>query len=116
MAADSRYYLQFDFYFKRTSFRSMTGYYKNHFRRFFEDKKQKKGGIENVHTAVSNLIKDAFPGLFEKSSKKFQLEMIELIMMVVFTHRHNKNDKFLMDLMTDFDVVRNPMYKYSRIA
>ena len=42
--------------------------------------------------------------------------MIELIKLLVFSHRHNKNDEFLKDPLIDFSIVREPMYKYSRHA
>lgn len=40
----------------------------------------------------------------------------EMLKLVVFSHRHNKNDAFLANLAVDFGVVREPMYKYSKVA
>ena len=41
---------------------------------------------------------------------------IELIKLLVFSNRHNKNDDYLKDPLIDFTTVREPMYKYSRQA
>lgn len=42
--------------------------------------------------------------------------LLNLFKMVVFCHRHNKNDSFLQEVPLDFEIVRDPMYKYSRTA
>lgn len=34
--------------------------------------------------------------------------------MLVFSHRHNKNDSYLDNPIVDFTIVREPMYKYSK--
>ena len=49
-------------------------------------------------------------------SDKTQFELIELVKLLVFSHRHNKNDEFLKDPFIDFSIVREPMYKYSKQA
>lgn len=36
--------------------------------------------------------------------------------LLVFAHRHNKKDDYLVDRLIDFVIVREPMYKYSRAA
>lgn len=36
--------------------------------------------------------------------------------MLMFCHRHQKNDSYLANTPVDFAVVREPMYKYSRVA
>jgi len=35
---------------------------------------------------------------------------------VVFAHRYNKNDEFLECPVISFDVIRDPMYRFSRTA
>jgi hypothetical protein len=45
-----------------------------------------------------------------------RIEFLELLKLLVFSHRHNKNDPFLQNPLVDFAVVREPMYKYSRTA
>lgn len=36
--------------------------------------------------------------------------------MVLFSHRYTKNDKFIVEQNIDFDIVRDVMYKYSKKA
>lgn len=57
-----------------------------------------------------------FPGLLEKLQCEKQLEFIDLLKLVIFAHRYNKNDLFMMDPRIPFDVVRNPMYKFSNVS
>lgn len=39
-----------------------------------------------------------------------------MLKMLVFCHRHSKNDPFLLATPVDFSIVREPMYKYSKVA
>lgn len=57
-----------------------------------------------------------FPGVFENLSDPLKTEFLELLKLLVFSHRHNKNDAFLQNPLVDFSVVREPMYKYSKTA
>jgi len=57
-----------------------------------------------------------FPDLLASLSEKAKFEFIELIKLLVFSHRHNKNDEYLKDPLIDFSIIREPMYKYSRHA
>ena len=34
----------------------------------------------------------------------------------MFSHRYNKGDEFLANPLISFDIIRDPMYKYSRVA
>jgi len=36
--------------------------------------------------------------------------------MVVFAHRYNKDDEFMANPVINFDVIRDPMYRFSRTA
>ena len=36
--------------------------------------------------------------------------------MILFSHRYTKNDKFIVEQNINFDVVRDVMYKYSKKA
>lgn len=45
-----------------------------------------------------------------------QQYMNDLFKMLVYCHRHNKEDAHLRNVPISFDVVRDPMYKYSRVA
>lgn len=41
-------------------------------------------------------------------------QFLEYLKLLVFSHRHNKNDAYLQDTIDSFDLVRDPMYKYSK--
>ena len=45
-----------------------------------------------------------------------QRQFIEYLKLLVFSHRHNKNDFYLKDTIASFDLVRDPNYKYSKHA
>lgn len=116
--ADSqqKYYMNFDFYFKRTSFRTMTLYFKTAFKPFFEKWKGQKKNRE-IKGPLLEFTKEHFPGLIESMPPgQAQFEFLELFKLLVFSHRHNKNDPYLQDPLVSFAVVREPMYKYSKQA
>lgn len=108
--------MNFDFYFKRTSFRTMTLYYKTAFKPFFEKWKGQKKNRE-IRGPLIECMKELFPGLIESMpSSQAQFEFLELFKLLVFSHRHNKNDFYLQDPLVSFSIVREPMYKYSKQA
>ena len=110
-----KYYQNFDFYFKRTSFRTMTLYFKTQYKPFYEQwKAQKK--TTSVLPSLAEFVNQEFKGLLPQLTEKAKFELIELVKLLVFSHRHNKNDEFLKDPLIDFSIVREPMYKYSRHA
>ena len=95
--ADSqqKYYMNFDFYFKRTSFRTMTLYFKTAFKPFFEKWKGQKKNRE-IKGPLLEFTKEHFPGLVENMPPgQPMLEFLELFKLLVFSHRHNKNDSYL---------------------
>ena len=49
-------------------------------------------------------------------SEKARIEFIELVKLLVFSHRHNKNDEYLKNPLIPFSIIRDPMYMYSRNA
>ena len=49
-------------------------------------------------------------------SAQFQAEFITMLMVVVHSHRHNKDDAFISEVNIDFSLVRDTMYKYSKKA
>ena len=106
--------MNFDFYFKRTSFRTMTLFFKNAYKPFFEQWKAKKRTNKEVEHSLIEFTRQTFSGLMETLTPKAQFEFIDLVKLLVFSHRHNKNDPYLKDSLIDFDVVRDPMYKYSK--
>ena len=113
---EKKYYTNFDFYFKRTSFRTMTAYYKQGFQPFFDNWKAVKKEPSVIPSLITYANKE-FPGLLGKlSSDKAKSEFIQLLKLLVFAHRHAKNDEHLIDRLVEFTIVRDPMYKYSREA
>jgi len=91
----------------------MTLYYKLGYKPFFDKWKSNK----KTYTVLESLIdyiKQEFPGLIDKLSQPAKFEFVELVKLLVLSHRHNKNDDFLKDPLVTFSVVRDPMYKYSK--
>lgn len=111
----NKYYMNFDFYFKRTSFRNMTLFFKTAFKPFFERWKSNKKKTP-ISQCLNEFIVGHFNGLFDSLNDSLKEEFIELFKLLVFSHRHNKNDVFLKNPIVDFAIVREPMYKYSRTA
>lgn len=113
--ATGKYYMNFDFYFKRTSFRTMTLYFKTAFKPYFERWKAERKKV-SIAQCLADFSLAHFPGLLGVLSDTLRQEFIELLKLLVFSHRHNKNDPFLQNPVVDFAIVREPMYKYSRNA
>ena len=49
-------------------------------------------------------------------SEVMQSTFLELVKLLLFSHRYNKNDAHLQDPLVEWDCVRNQMYKYSKHA
>ena len=93
----------------------MTLYYKVAYKPFYEKwRSQKKN--PSVMSSLIDFANEEFPGLLSTLNEKAKFEFIELLKLLVFSHRHNKNDDYLKDPLIDFSTVREPMYKYSRHA
>ena len=110
--------MKFDFYFKRTCFRTMTLFYKTSFKPFYDVCRSKRKTLP-VADLIKKFATNNHPGLVEslaQCSKLQSLQFPEMLKMLVFCHRHSKNDPFLATTPVDFSVVREPMYKYSKIA
>ena len=93
----------------------MTLYFKTAYKPFFEEWKNQRG-TPSVFPSLVSFAKHEFPGLLDTLGKQANFVFIELIKLLVFSHRHNKNDDYLKDSLIDFATVREPMYKYSRQA
>ena len=102
----------------------MTLYFKTAYKPFFEEWKAQRGS-PSVQPSLVSFAKHEFPGLFDQLNKlaisasqreACSFVFIELLKLLVFSHRHNKNDEYLRDPLIDFATVRDPMYKYSRQA
>jgi len=93
----------------------MTLYFKTAYKPFYEQWKSQKKSPSVVPSLVA-FANAEFPDLLATLSEKAKFEFIELIKLLVFSHRHNKNDDYLKDPLIDFSIIREPMYKYSRHA
>lgn len=94
----------------------MTLFFKNAFKPFFEQWKANKKASTEVESSLLEFSNTIFPGLVSKMTNETKFEFIELVKLLVFSHRHNKNDSYLQNSLVDFSIVREPMYKYSRVA
>ena len=94
----------------------MSLFLKTVYKPFFDKSRSKKKKKDTVLESLVAFTNKEFPGLLEKMSEKARFEFIELIKLLVLSHRHNKNDDFLKDPLIDFSIVREPMYKYSKQA
>lgn len=112
---DRNYYQNFDFFFKRTCFRTMTLFFKMAYKPYFDQWKSNKKKFTMLESLI-RFTKKQFPGLLDPLSEKARFEFIELLKLLVLSHRHNKNDDFLADPLIDFKIVREPMYKFSKQA
>ena len=102
----------------------MTLYFKTAYKPFFEEWKAQKSS-PSVFPSLMAFAKHEFPGLLDSLTKQAisanqreacRFVFIELVKLLVFSHRHNKNDEYLRDPLIDFATIREPMYKYSRQA
>ena len=84
----------------------MTTFYKAIFKPFFEKwKAQKKNNATSVLLVIKDFVKTTFAGLAERLTENQQIEFYELIKLLVFSHRHNKNDSYLENPIVDFSIV-----------
>jgi phage-related protein len=96
----------------------MTLYFKTIFKPYF----QRCKGLtknESVLEVVRDFSQVYQPGLttqLESIDKTMSVRYLDMLKMLVFCHRHHKNDAYLKNTPADFSVVREPMYKYSRAA
>jgi hypothetical protein len=110
--------MKFDFYFKRTCFRTMTLYYKTIFKPYFSRCKGLTNNL-SVLEVVREFSEEYQPGLMtqlERIDHKMSVRYLDMLKMLVFCHRHHKDDAYLSNTPVNFSVVREPMYKYSRAA
>lgn len=124
----------------------MTEFYKEKFSKFYNTqmlllkkaqpevwrKKQKQGGITATTKDEMDLLVDKFiaqtfgPEILDRAGSQLsqddKMQLIDNMMMVVFSHRYCKNDVFISEALAsaqcniDFSIVRDVMYKYSKKA
>ena len=94
----------------------MSLFFKLDFKPFFDAWKTQKKSSKPINSVIVEYIAHTFPGLKEAISGEEQTALVELLKLIVFSHRHNKNDSFLTNNVTDWEIVRDPMYRYSKIV
>ena len=110
-------HLHFDFFYARTSFRMMALFYKTLFKTYFEHFKAQKKQSRPLIDYLVLFTQDNMAGLLESMESRAQIcEYLEMLKRLVFCHRYNKNDPYVGCNPTDFDTIREPMYKYSKFA
>ena len=95
--ARTKEYMKFDFYFKRTCFRTMTLYFKTIFKPYFNRCKDFKTN-ESVLEVVRIFSQEYQPNLMDQLDKidaELSLRYLDMLKMLVFCHRHHKNDVYL---------------------
>lgn len=116
---------QWKFYFTRTSFRLQNQYYKDTFARYFPKnelpvKVQKEAMDERIKTYLQDIVLDHF---FSSLSASIQQRLINVLILFLFSHRHNKGDDLVENTLqqitaennyANFDLIRNVCYKYSK--
>lgn len=116
--AGSKSYMNFDFFYKRTLFRTMTIFYKQEFKVYFDQFSKQKDTAFPIQRYLVQFTQDLHPGLLESMSSDAEVqEYLKILEQVVFCHRFNKQDAFLTaSPLIDYSIVRDPMYKYSKVA
>jgi hypothetical protein len=88
---NDKYYKKFDFFYKRTCFRLMSEFYKQMFAPFqkqWVDQKKRSSMLQLLHAFASK----NFEAIFCKLNEDNQCEFLRMLMAVVHSHRHNKED------------------------
>ena len=95
----------------------MSLYYKTAFKPYFEHFKAQKKQVRPMIDYLVLYCNDNMPGLLESMASKAQIcEYLEMLKRLLFCHRYNKHDSFINNVPSDFDVVRDPMSKYSKVT
>ena len=122
----------------------MTEFFKEKFNKYFAEylldlkkKDQKAWQQRQKQGALASITKEEMDALIERFlentfgaqilsnpqlDKKSRQQMVNSMLMIVFSHRYIKGDKFLLEAQADsenkidFTIVRDVMYKYSKKA
>lgn len=88
---NDKYYKKFDFFYKRTCFRLMSEFYKLLFSPFQKQwvEQKKKSSMSALLIAFAS---KHFEAIFTKLNEENQTEFLKMLMAVVHSHRHNKED------------------------
>jgi hypothetical protein len=73
---------------------------------------------ETVIPEITLFTKTMFPNLFESYLEKteLQMEFLEYMKLLLFSHRKNKNDPYLKHPIKCFDLVRDIQMSYTKHA
>jgi hypothetical protein len=94
----------------------MTVYFKATFKPY-DDLCRSKRNKQPIMELIVKYLNDEQPGLLETLPSQAERDhFCELLKMLLFCHRHQKKDQCLLKPPIDFAIVREPMYKYSRVA
>lgn len=95
-------YKKFDFYYKRTSFRTMTVYFKATFKPY-DDMCRSKRNKQPIKDLIVKYLNDEQPGLLQSLPRQEDKDSFcELLKMLLFCHRHQKKDQYLLKPPIDF--------------
>jgi len=92
----------------------MALFYKTQFKPFQDKWLTKRKGNFSVMPALEEFATSYLPVYEEIRDDEAKNKFLEYLKLLVFSHRHNKNDAYLKDTIESFDLVRDPMYKYSK--
>lgn len=92
----------------------MALYYKKEFKQYHEHYKTQKTQRPMLDYMIL-FTQEQMPGLMESMESNRQIvEFLQIFKQVVFCHRYAKNEDFLDNPVISFDLIRDPMYKYSK--
>ena len=94
----------------------MTGFYKSMFQDYLKDFMLPSAKRAAIFEKYCN---ETMPQLFGNLSKvdvELRNRYLSMMTMLVFAHQHNKSHDYITSAPVHFDVVRDPMYKYSQRA
>ena len=81
--------MKFDFYFKRTCFRTMTHFYKTQFKPIISAQSRgKRQKSASTTDQVSSMLCETHAGLVSLLSTEQRQRLTELLKMLIFCHRH----------------------------
>lgn len=123
---------QFDFFFYRSCFRIMNEFYKEQFKAFYNNQMKKSGtpSAQTTKEEIDNILRKFIvqkfgPVIFQlcpSFGEAEQMDIVNSMLMIVFSHRYCKDDVFIKDSIRsdgeymDFSIIRDVMYKYSKKA
>lgn len=103
-----------DFFYKRSLFRSMAIFFKQEFKPYFKAFQEQTA--RPLQAYLIQFTETTMPNLLDSMSKVEAQEYLRIFEQVVFCHRYNRQDPYMFPPLLSYDVIRDPMYKYSKQA